>query len=171
MLFKLGGPTIKYGIPNEKPSTELPFAAMSVTDQDLDRELTELLRDGGHRVTLPRLLVHRHVRRSPTHLTPEQVHSQLAPNLPSLSPATVYATLELFDDLGLVRRVSTPRGMTVYDPRIEPHHHVICRRCGRVEDLDAPVDTARAERAARRAGFHAERSELQLSGLCRGCAA
>src|SRR3954454_20843573 len=116
-----------------------------ITDAALDAELTAALRARGHRVTLPRLLVHRHLRRREGHLTPEQLHSELSPLLPSLSPATIYGTLDLLDELGFVRRVSTPRGTTVYDPRVAPHHHVICRACGRSQDVDAAVDSAAAE--------------------------
>jgi Fe2+ or Zn2+ uptake regulation protein len=143
---------------------------VSFPDSELDAELTAALRGRGHRVTAPRLLVHRHVRRSHGHLTAEQVHGELAPGLPSLSPATIYATLELLDELGFVRRLSTPGGTTVYDPRTEPHHHAICRRCGRMEDLVAPVDLRAAEAAAANAGFRADHGELQLTGLCAACA-
>jgi Fe2+ or Zn2+ uptake regulation protein len=141
-----------------------------ITDPELDRELTAALRAGGHRVTAPRLVVHRHVRRATNHLTPEAVHSELAGELPSLSPATIYSTLELFDELGLVRRVSTPRGGTVYDPRVEDHHHLICRNCGRVQDFEAPVRLAAAEERARELGFRPEHGDLQLTGLCSACA-
>jgi Fe2+ or Zn2+ uptake regulation protein len=142
----------------------------ATTDSDLDRELVDALRANGHRVTMPRLLVHRHVRRHDGHITPDGLHTQLAPQLPSLSPATVYATLDLLDALGFVRRISTPRGGTVYDPRVDPHHHLICRDCGAISDLDARVDTRAAERAARAAGFAVEYGELQLSGQCAACA-
>ena len=145
---------------------------MTVTapDSELDAELTAALRGRGHRVTAPRLLVHRHVRRSRGHLTAEQVHGELAPGLPSLSPATIYATLDLLDELGFVRRLSTPGGTAVYDPRTEAHHHAICRRCGRIEDVQADVDLQAAEAAAAKAGFRADHGELQLSGLCAACA-
>ncbi len=140
-------------------------------DRELDRQLSAALRARGQRVTLPRLLVHRHVRRRPGHVTAEQLHAELAPEAPSLSPATIYSTLDLLDDLGFVRRVSTPRGTTVYDPRTEIHHHAICRRCGRIADLDATVDARAAEQAAARAGFRVDHGELQLSGMCAACAA
>src|SRR3954468_19403092 len=142
----------------------------SLSDATLDAELSAALRGRGHRVTLPRLLVHRHLRRREGHLTAEQLHSELSPQLPSLSPATIYGTLDLLDELGSVRRVSTPRGTTVYDPRVAPHHHIICRSCGRIQDIDAPVDSAAAERAARGAGFTVDHGQLQLSGLCTDCA-
>jgi Fe2+ or Zn2+ uptake regulation protein len=142
----------------------------TLPDSELDAQLSAALRARGHRVTAPRLLVHRHVRHSAGHLTAEQLHGELAPGLPSLSPATIYATLDLLDELGFVRRLSTPRGTTVYDPRTEPHHHVICRRCGRMEDLEAAVDAGPAEAAAAAAGFRVDHGELQLSGLCAACA-
>jgi Fe2+ or Zn2+ uptake regulation protein len=140
-----------------------------VTDADLDAQLIAALRERGQRVTLPRLLVHRHVRRGDRHVTAEQVHAELAPQLPSLSPATIYGTLDLLDELGFVRRVSTPRGAATYDSRVDDHHHVICRACGAVEDVDAPVESRAAERAAEVAGFRVDHAQLTLSGLCRDC--
>ena len=151
--------------------TRYAYGVANLTDAELDRELTTSLRAGGHRVTLPRLVVHRHVRRATQHLTPEAVHSELAGELPSLSPATIYSTLELLDELGLVRRVSTLRGGTLYDPRVDDHHHLICRNCGRVQDFEAPVRMAAAEERARELGFRPEHGELQLTGLCSTCAA
>ena len=129
------------------------------------------LSNSGQRVTAPRLLVHRHVRRASGHLTPERVHADLEAELPSLSPATVYTTLELLAQLGFTRRVATPRGMTVYDPRVEPHHHAICSGCGRIVDLDAPVPMHRASGAARAAGFRVDTAAVLVSGLCAMCAA
>jgi len=143
---------------------------MEGLNRELDRELSAALRSRGHRVTLPRLLVHRHVRRRDGHLLPEQLHAELAAELPSLSPATIYATLDLLDALGFVRRVGSPRGGTIYDSRTDPHHHVICRLCGHIQDLEAPVDMVSAERAAAAAGFAVHRGELQLSGICATCA-
>jgi Fe2+ or Zn2+ uptake regulation protein len=141
------------------------------SDGDLDGQLMSALRERGYRVTSPRLLVHRAVRRSSGHVSAEQVHSALASSLPSLSSATVYATLDLLDELGFVRRISSPRGTAVYDPRVEPHHHVFCRACEAISDLDAPVRDAAARRVAERDGFRIDHAELQLSGLCRRCAA
>lgn len=146
---------------------------MDASDQaTIDGVLVDALRASGHRVTVPRLLVHRCVRAADRrHLTPEQVHTELAAELPGLSPATVYATLELLEELGFVRRLSTPQGVAVYDSRPDHHHHLVCRECGSIADIDAPVRTAAAERAAQEAGFQVDRAELQLTGLCASCAA
>ena len=136
---------------------------------DADRQLIAALRATGRRVTMPRLLVHRHLRAADRHVTAEQLYAELAEQVPSLSPATVYDTLDLLDELGLIRRVSTPRGATTYDSRTADHHHLVCRACGRIEDLDAEVDTAAAENAARAAGFAPGFAQLTVSGLCSAC--
>jgi Fe2+ or Zn2+ uptake regulation protein len=88
--------------------------------------------------------------------------------LPALSLPTVYATLELFEELGLVRRVAAT-GPALYDPRTDDHAHLVCRRCGGVEDLDDPVDRRPAIAAAHRAGFSPDRAETTVTGLCREC--
>ena len=138
---------------------------------DVDRELIAALRATGRRVTMPRLLVHRCLREANRYVTAEQLFAELEEQVPSLSAATVYDTLDLLDELGLIRRVSTPRGATTYDSRVDEHHHVICRLCGRVQDLDAEVDTAAAENAARAAGFAPGFAQLTVSGLCSACRA
>src|SRR3954451_15403966 len=134
-----------------------------------DEALSDLLRHRGQRVTSQRLLIHRFVRGHEGHLTAEQVLAGVADALPGTALPTVYATHELFEDLGVVRRVQTGGGTMVFDPRTEPHHHVTCRSCGAVEDVEAPVELAAALRRARRTGFSPEHAEVVVSGLCHDC--
>jgi Fur family transcriptional regulator, peroxide stress response regulator len=126
-----------------------------------DQVLTEALRTRGQRVTLPRLMVHRVVALQPQHVTAERIHEEL----PSLSFATIYSTLDLLEELGLVRRVSTLEGAAVYDSRTDPHGHALCRRCGKLFDLD-PGEVA----GAAPAGFSVEQTTIQMVGLCADCA-
>jgi Fe2+ or Zn2+ uptake regulation protein len=133
-------------------------------------QLTDLLRERGQRVTSQRLLIDRFLRENQGHVTAEQVLAGVADALPGTALPTVYATLELFEELGLVRRVQTGGGTMVFDARTEPHHHLTCRRCGAVEDVEAPVELGKVLRRARRAGFDAEHAEVVVSGLCRDCA-
>jgi Fe2+ or Zn2+ uptake regulation protein len=128
----------------------------------LDHKLTAVLRERGQRVTQPRLRIHRLVAATPRHVTADQLHDEL----PDLSPATIYSTLELLEELGVVRRVASLEGVTVYDSVSEPHGHAVCRRCGAMFDI-AAADTARS---AAPAGFEIERAEVQLIGLCARCA-
>src|SRR5919199_1117119 len=97
-----------------------------------DQKLTQALRARGQRVTLPRLMVHRFVSRAPQHVTADDIHDEL----PTLSFATIYSTLDLLEEMGLVRRVSTLGGSAVYDSRTDEHDHAICRVCGRMFDIE-----------------------------------
>ena len=137
---------------------------------DPDTRLIAELRRRGQRVTSQRLVIHRALRELERHVTAEQLLEAVRERLPGVSLPTVYATLDLLDELGVVHRVSRAPHAALYDPRTDPHHHLACTRCGRIEDLDADLDLAGAARAARRAGFSPTRSELVVSGLCAGCA-
>ena len=137
----------------------------------LDAELTAVLHGRSQRVTPQRLILHRLLRAGPQHLTAEDLLARSRPQLPNVSLPTVYATLDLFEQLGLIRRVAGTGPAQVYDSRAERHHHVRCVRCGAVSDLEADVDVAAAARAARGQGFAPERVEVTVTGVCRDCAA
>jgi Fur family peroxide stress response transcriptional regulator len=134
-------------------------------------DLVELLHRRGQRATPQRLVILRELRRRGRHATADEVRSAVRHELPGTSTPTVYAALELLVDLGLVRRVDAAAGATLYDPRTTPHQHTVCRRCGRVDDLDGELDTAVLEQASARAGFSAQAVEVVISGLCPECAA
>src|SRR3954467_11685756 len=118
-----------------------------------DSQLETALRERGLRVTPQRVLIHRALRELDRHVRADEVQAAVSERLPNASLPTVYATLDLLEGLGMVRRVAARAGAALYDPRVDPHQHVVCRSCGRVEDLDVAVDSRGALRAARRRGF------------------
>ena len=141
-----------------------------MADTDLDTRLSTALRERGQRVTSQRLVIHRTLQELDRHVTAEEVLSAVGDRLPGVALPTVYATLDLFEDLGVLRRVAVPGGPTLYDPRTAPHHHGVCTQCGRVQDLDLDVDLAGAVDAAGGVGFRAHHAEVVLTGVCAGCA-
>jgi Fe2+ or Zn2+ uptake regulation protein len=134
-----------------------------------EQELKQTLRERGLRVTPQRILIHRALSDLGRHATADEVLARVEPQLPNASLPTVYATLELLEELGIAHRIAAGTGATLWDPRSEPHHHLVCRSCGRVDDLDVKLDTGAAVRAARRRGFRPDGSELIVSGLCERC--
>ena len=136
----------------------------------LDAPLIDALRGRGHRVTPQRLLIHRTLAELDRHATADEVLAAVAGRLPNTSLPTVYATLELLDDLRLVRRIAPGTGPALYDARTEEHQHLVCRRCGAVEDVDVEVDIAAILEAARRSGLRPDRAEVVMRGLCAACA-
>src|SRR3954453_4150707 len=137
---------------------------------DIDSRLATVLRDRGQRVTPQRLVINRALRELDRHVTAEEVLASVADRLPNVSPPTVYSALELFEDLGLVHRIGVSQGALLFDPRPEPHDHMVCDNCGKVEDLHAGVELARALDRAQRGGFTPRRAEVRINGLCRDCA-
>jgi Fe2+ or Zn2+ uptake regulation protein len=138
--------------------------------ETVEIQLSQVLRERGQRVTPQRLAIARTVRELDRHTTAEHVYAHVSEQLPGVSLPTVYATLDLLEELGLVRRVATESGTAVYDPRTGDHHHLVCRRCGEIADIDAPVDRTDLLAAARARGFAADDAQVVVRGLCASCA-
>jgi Fe2+ or Zn2+ uptake regulation protein len=128
------------------------------------------LRARGGRLTPQRLAIARVVDELEGHLTAEDVHHELSRRCPGISMPTVYATLELLEELHQVTRVAAGLGAALFDLRTEPHDHMICTLCGRVEDLESAVDRSSALAAAGASGFVAEDAQLVVRGRCSACA-
>jgi Fe2+ or Zn2+ uptake regulation protein len=146
------------------------MTVVSHTPPRNDDELTELLRERDLRATSQRVVMHRLLRDHDRHVSAEELLSEAGEQLPGVSLPTVYATLELFEQLGIVRRVNGGGGTLLWDTRADAHHHMNCRNCGRIEDMETPLDLEGARRSAARSGFQPDRAEVVVSGLCADCA-
>ena len=104
-------------------------------------------------------------------MTAEQVLASVSDVLPGTSLPTVYSTLELLEDLALVRRVGTGNGAVMFDSRVEPHAHTVCRQCGAIADLEGTAAPDDALRRAGASGFVPDHAQLVVWGRCRDCAA
>ena len=137
---------------------------------EIDRRLVTKLRQRGLRVTSQRIMIHRALCAQTQHLTAEQVLESVSEVLPGTSLPTVYATLELLEQLGLVRRLGTGNGAVLFDSRVEPHAHTVCRHCGATADLEGAPASERALARARESGFVPDHAQLVIWGSCRRCA-
>ena len=82
----------------------------------------------------------------------------------------MYRALDLFVDLGLVVSAATAEGETVYEiARPEPHHHLLCRGCGREQEIDHNTVAQLFAVVEQRHGFHTDMDHLVLVGLCAEC--
>lgn len=131
----------------------------------------ELAAKHGLAVTHQRQVIYEAVVASHGHHTPESVFAAVRRRIPSVSLATVYNNLRLFIECGLLREV-TPHASTLrVDGNLQPHHHLVCSRCKKVQDID--VDFVDFKKLSRRApeGFDLSRSVVEVFGLCRRCSA
>ena len=138
---------------------------------EIDERLVGKLRARGHRVTPQRVVIHRMLCGRNQHMTAEQVLAKVADVLPGTSLPTVYSTLELLETLQLVRRVGTGNGALMFDSRVEPHAHTVCRRCGAMADLEGTTAPADALTRASATGFVPDDAQLVVWGVCAECAA
>ncbi|MBJ7329722.1 MAG: transcriptional repressor [Solirubrobacteraceae bacterium] len=136
----------------------------------METTLAGALRERGQRVTPQRLAIARVMEELDRHATAEMVFGEVSTRMPGVSLPTVYATLDLLEELGLVHRVATEGGTVIFDPRVEDHHHLVCRACGAIVDVDAPVGSDALLAAARASGFVPDHAQVVVRGLCANCA-
>lgn len=130
--------------------------------------LKGLLRERGLRVTEPRVAVLSFLASTDSHPTAEEVESAVNADGPVLSRASVYNVLHSLSRAGLVTGMSVTDGATRYDAHVAPHHHLVCRACGRVEDVPWQ-DFGVAEKGVLPDGRPVRTLSLTLDGLCASC--
>jgi Fur family ferric uptake transcriptional regulator len=123
------------------------------------------------RVTRPRLAVLAALREHP-HVDAEAMMTLVRAGDPTISRQTVYDVLRALTDAGLVRRIQ-PAGATArYESRVaDNHHHVVCRSCGAIADVDCAVGHAPCLTASNDHGFVVDEAEVVYWGSCPDCAA
>jgi Fe2+ or Zn2+ uptake regulation protein len=129
----------------------------------------ELLRQGGYRVTGQRLAVLRAVSTEP-HVTADAVAEAVRAEMGAISVQAVYDALGVLVDVGLVRRIQPAGSPARFEARVsDNHHHVICRSCGRTDDVDCAVGEAPCLTASDDHGFSIDEAEVIYWGLCPDC--
>ena len=126
------------------------------------------LRRAGQRVTPQRLLILGAFRPG-EHLAADEVFARVERALPAVNRSTVYRTLELFRDLGLVSETDLGGGVRQFELLVGRHHHLICRECGAMLELDDDLVRPLREAVRARYGFAAAIDHLALFGRCAAC--
>ncbi len=134
----------------------------------MDATLRRTLHERGMRMTPQRQLVLDAVR-SLGHATPERICEHVRRTSPAVNITTVYRTLDLLEQLGLVRHTHLGHGAPSYSTEHHEHVHLVCHECGNVREV--PTATLDGLGAALRAqhGFALDPTHLALSGVCGRC--
>jgi len=131
--------------------------------------VTQQIREQGFRLTPQRQMVLDVISQQGDHLSANDVIAALKEGVPVLNPATVYRVLQFLCDLQLLTRTEI-NGQAVYELAQEtPHHHLVCRLCGQVQDLPNHYFEPLAEQLLVDHAFQTELNHLAISGLCAGC--
>ncbi|MGH3347381.1 MAG: Fur family transcriptional regulator [Nocardioides sp.] len=136
---------------------------MTTTDHE------QLLRDASLRVTRPRVAVLRAVHRAP-HADTDTLIGAVRADLGEVSHQAVYDVLRALTAAGLVRRIQLTGSAARYEARVgDNHHHVVCRSCGTVADVDCAVGEIPCLTASDDHGFVIDEAEVVYWGLCPDC--
>jgi len=132
-------------------------------------ELADLLRRHGLQITAQRLAVMRAVLGRP-HSTADDVAEVVRAEIGAISRQAVYDALGVLVDKGLLRRIQPAGSSARYENRVgDNHHHLICRTCGRVVDVDCAVGATPCLTAAQDFGFEIDEAEVIYWGHCPSC--
>ncbi|GAB3947658.1 Fur family transcriptional regulator [Kribbella albertanoniae] len=133
-------------------------------------ELQQLLRGSELRVTRPRVAVLQAVYAHP-HADTDSLIGAVRNDLPDVSHQAVYDSLHTLTAAGLVRRIQPLGSVARYESRVgDNHHHVVCRNCGAIADVDCAVGHAPCLHASDDHGFVIDEAEVIYWGLCSDCA-
>ena len=134
-------------------------------------ECESLLRGAALRVTRPRLAVLAAVQAHP-HADTDSIIGAVRGELPLVSHQAVYDVLRALTAAGLVRRIQPSGSVARYEARVDDnHHHVVCRRCGAIADVDCAVGEAPCLTASDDQAFAIDEAEVTYWGVCPDCVA
>ena len=130
----------------------------------------EVLREHGLQVTPQRLAVLQAVQSQP-HTTADAVADAAREQIGSISKQSVYDALGALMDAGIVRRIEPAGSAARYETRVgDNHHHLVCRGCAAIVDVDCAVGAAPCLTAADAAGYTVDEAEVTFWGTCPTCA-
>ena len=133
-------------------------------------EFERILRDRGYRLTNQRRVIVRELE-GERHLSAEEIYDRVKGEHPEIGLSTVYRTLDLLHDLGIVRKDDFGEGYSRYELATERvHHHARCRECGTLIEFNEELMEYLALQVERETGFVSDWYEITLHGRCAGCA-
>jgi Fur family ferric uptake transcriptional regulator len=137
---------------------------------DAHQSMTDELVHQGYRMTPQRMMIVEAIEHSENHICAEDIYAQVVAKYPNVNVSTVYRTLELLEQLGLVTKTEMGVGRIMYHPLEKGHHHhLVCRACGSVIDLNEAALNPLRESLLRDYQFVADLRHLGILGLCVNC--
>jgi Fur family ferric uptake transcriptional regulator len=162
-----------------KAEVSLSFSPVSGMDKTADtcvgswyENAVCMLKNSGRKLTRQRKVILLLFDCSPQHLTAQEVHELVAGSEPDINLVTVYRTLELLADVGILSKINFNDGAYRYERKpsdAEHHHHLICTECGRVVEFLGCAFSSMARQLETATGFAVDGHSLKLTGKCAPC--
>jgi Fur family peroxide stress response transcriptional regulator len=132
-------------------------------------DLIKYLKEKGYKVTPQRIAVYDILKNTKEHPSVDMLYSKLQPVYPTMSLATVYKSLEVFKELGLVQELNVGEDKFRYDARVNQHPHITCMDCGKVEDVDDEMLFDLVGQVEGKTGYKMVSQQLYFFGYCPCC--
>jgi Fur family ferric uptake transcriptional regulator len=130
----------------------------------------EILREKGYRLTPQRMMVLEAIEASHDHISAEEIHARACVKYPYINMSTVYRTLELLKEQGLVAETDLGGGRFLYHPAGKAqHHHLVCLKCGKVTDIEVSAFQQLRDELRDKYSFDAELEHIAVFGTCESC--
>ena len=139
--------------------------------QYIDKKIFYVFRENNLKVTPQRIAIAKYVFNNSEHPTAKRIYQEIRRVHPTVSMATIYATLKVLKEVGLLQELNLPDGQSRFDPNLEPHAHLICEKCGDITDWEDPLLSELVSNISNDAHFIVSASGLNLNGVCRKCQA
>ena len=144
---------------------------MEITKQDIENRVSAFIdksKQLGLKVTPQRTAIYRELAKTAEHPSTEMIYKNIKDYYPTISLTTVYRTLETFEKHGLISVVSQLYSAARYDATLEPHHHVVCLECKKIEDVyEDSADYAKLKDSI--SNYQVVGYSVLFHGICSSC--
>jgi Fur family peroxide stress response transcriptional regulator len=137
--------------------------------EKLDTSIIQALRKKGYKATPQRIAICRFALSSREHPSVQRIHKEVKEIHPTVSLATVYKTLQILTEIGLIQELDFPKSQARFDSYVEPHINLVCLRCGKIRDVDDPAAREMVAGIAATAEFTRTGQRLDVYGICKMC--
>jgi Fur family ferric uptake transcriptional regulator len=135
-----------------------------------EAQTVDALRESGHKMTPQRMMILTSLRHAKGHLTAADIYERVKAEYPYVDISTVYRTLSVLKDMRLISETHMGTGDAAFEwVGSVRHHHLICRKCGEVSELDHRYLAELGTRLAADVGFRADIDHFAIFGLCADC--
>jgi Fur family peroxide stress response transcriptional regulator len=134
-----------------------------------DASIIQALRGKGYKATPQRIAICRFALSSREHPSVQRIFAEVKEIHSTVSLATVYKTLRILTELGLIQELDFSKGQARFDSYVEPHVNLVCLRCGNIRDMEDPAAREMVARIAATAEFTRTGQRLDVYGICKTC--
>jgi len=133
------------------------------------KEISRRLNTKGYRPTKQRLAVLKALQSTKSHPDANSIYDKVRKEIPHISLGTIYRTLGILKEAGLLLQLDYGSSLSHYDANTESHPHIVCTNCGRIDDLPLPLPYKLEEQASKATDFAVTDHRLEFYGLCPDC--